>query len=227
MMNYYALIVAGGIGKRMQSEVPKQFILLNNKPILMHTIEKFYHLTAISCNILLVLPKIHIPQWKNLCEKYDFNIPHQIIEGGKERFYSVKNGLDTLSGNGLIAIHDGVRPFVSDEVIYKAFKTAKEKGNAIPAIPLTESIRKVSETRNQSVLRSDYRLIQTPQTFQLEQIKKAYNLPYDTAYTDDASVLEKYGQSINLIDGNKENIKITTPFDLKIGEVILKASEKC
>ncbi len=175
MMNYYALIVAGGIGKRMQSEVPKQFILLNNKPILMHTIEKFYHLTAISCNILLVLPKIHIPQWKNLCEKYDFNIPHQIIEGGKERFYSVKNGLDTLSGNGLIA------------------KTAKEKGNAIPAIPLTESIRKVSETRNQSVLRSDYRLIQTPQTFQLEQIKKAYNLPYDTAYTDDASVLEKYG----------------------------------
>ncbi len=221
-MNYYALIVAGGVGKRMQSDIPKQFIDLNGKPVLMHTLLKFYHLPDVSCQILLVLPKEHIPKWKDLCKQYHFDIPHQLIEGGTERFYSVKNGLDMLPDKGLVAIHDGVRPLVAEEVILNAFNQAEKKGNAIPAVALNDSIRKVSGTENQSVLRSDYRLIQTPQTFQLEMVKKAYELPYDSAYTDDASVVEKYGELINLIEGNRENIKLTTPFDLKVATLMCK-----
>lgn len=211
--------MAGGSGTRMQSEIPKQFIELKGLPILMYTINAFHY---DNIQIILVLPDNQIDFWKQLIDQFGFKTPHQIVIGGSSRFDSVKNGLKSiLSDDGLVAIHDGVRPLVNREIINRSFEVASTNGNAIVSIPLKDSIRSVDSTVNRQEDRSRFRLIQTPQTFQLNLIKKAFEQPFDPLFTDDASVLEKAGFSINLIEGSYQNIKITTPEDLLIAESFL------
>lgn len=218
-MQKYAVIVAGGSGTRMQSEIPKQFIELKGLPILMYTINAFHY---DNIQIILVLPDNQIDFWKQLIDQFGFKTPHQIVIGGSSRFDSVKNGLKSiLSDDGLVAIHDGVRPLVNREIINRSFEVASTNGNAIVSIPLKDSIRSVDSTVNRQEDRSRFRLIQTPQTFQLNLIKKAFEQPFDPLFTDDASVLEKAGFSIHLIEGSYQNIKITTPEDLLIAESFL------
>ncbi len=218
-MHKHAIIVAGGSGTRMQSELPKQFLLLGGKSILMHTIEAF-HFDDIQ--ITLVLPKDQIQIWKDLCLKHNFNHAINIVEGGATRFQSVKNGLNSIADStGLVAIHDGVRPFIHRSIISESFNQASIKGSAITSVPLKDSLREVTSESNHAVDRSKFRLIQTPQTFQLAHIKKAFEKPYQSTFTDDASVFENNGHSINLIEGDYRNIKITTPEDLSVAESFL------
>ena len=215
------IIVAGGSGSRMQSALPKQFILLAGEPILMHTIRQFYNYNP-AIETVVVLPEKEIPFWQQQCEKLHFKIPHKIVTGGASRFQSVKNGLAAVEGKGVIAVHDGVRPFVPQNVIADAFKTAKEKGNAVVSVALKDSIRRVTANQNQAADRNQFRLIQTPQCFKAELLKQAYELSEDNTFTDDASVVEKLGEKIILTEGSYENIKITTPEDLLWAEVLLK-----
>ena len=219
-MKKYAIIVAGGSGKRMQTETPKQFLKLSNQPILMLTLKQFY-LADKAINLLVVLPKDHIDTWEALCAQYDFTVPHQVVEGGQERFFSVKNGLDEISGDGLVAIHDGVRPFVSVQKINNAFIETKKLRATTLAVPLKDSIRILDKNGSKAVDRDAYQLVQTPQTFHLSLIKKAYEQPFLGAFTDDASVVEALGETVCLIEGDYTNIKITSPEDLVIGEAIL------
>lgn len=226
MISNYIVIVAGGSGKRMEATVPKQFLLLNGRPILMHTCERFYQYDN-TLTFVIVLPSEHIETWNALCKEYAFSIPHKTIAGGSERFYSVKNALDHIQAyqntqETLVAIHDGVRPLVSLETIDKAFLAAKEKGNAIPVIAVIDSVRKVEDTGSSIVDRTQLRLIQTPQVFKLSLITKAYQQHFSENFTDDASVLETMGETIVLTEGNAENIKITRPIDLVIAESLLK-----
>jgi len=219
-MKKYALIVAGGNGTRMESDIPKQFIVLCGKPILMHTIEAFSKINAIE--ILLVLPQSHISVWEKLIVEYCFSIKHEIIIGGETRFHSVRNGLDNIN-EGIVAIHDGVRPIVSQVLIEKSFAEAEKNGNAIAAVKLKDSIREKSllgKTKN--VNRNNYNLIQTPQTFKTALIKDAYLNAAHYNFTDDAGVFEEVlNKEINLIEGEYKNIKITTPEDLLVAEVFL------
>jgi len=218
-MQQYALIVAGGIGKRMQSELPKQFLELKGKPILMHTIEAFF---SAGCDIIVVLPNTQLDVWESLCSKHNFLVPHHKTIGGETRFQSVKNGLAlVLVQDSLVAIHDGVRPIISQHIIATSFAVAKQKGNAISAVKLKDSIRVINKDSSQTVLRDDYRLIQTPQTFRTALLQEAYKQADDIHFTDDASVLEKMGEKINLIEGDYRNIKITTPEDLLFAEQLL------
>lgn len=212
-MDKYFLVVAGGIGKRLNSDIPKQFIEINKIPILMHTInnvQKFCN----DCKIVLVLPQESIITWNKLIEKHNFTIKHEIVKGGKSRFYSVKNGLKKIPQNSLVAIHDGVRPFISSNIISEGFRIASQKINAIPYIHINESVREVNKTTNKIVNRENYCIIQTPQFFNSNDIIKAYNQRYKKIFTDDASVLESNGYKINLFKGDKKNIKITTKEDL-------------
>jgi len=214
------IIVAGGSGNRFKSEIPKQFIELNGKPILMHSIIAFYKYQE-DIEIILVLPEQQLDFWYSLCEKYNFKIKHRIVHGGKTRFESVKNGLETVKlSQNLIAIHDGVRPLVSQNTIESCFQQAKIFGNAIPAILPVDSVRQVSNNANIPIDRSKLRLIQTPQVFKINILKKAYEQKYTKNFTDDASVLEAFGEKINLVEGNRENIKITNRIDLIIAEAI-------
>ncbi len=227
MASNYVIIVAGGSGKRMDTALPKQFLLLNGFPILMHTCERFYQYDK-SLSFIIVLPSEHIETWNLLCQKYAFSIPHKTIAGGSERFYSVKNAIDHIqtqrnSPEALVAIHDGVRPLVSLKTLRKAFIVAGEYGNAIPVISVIDSVRKVEEMGSSIIDRSQLRLIQTPQIFRLSLIIKAYNQPFSERFTDDASVLEAMGENIVLTEGNAENIKITRPIDLIIAESLLKS----
>jgi 2-C-methyl-D-erythritol 4-phosphate cytidylyltransferase len=221
-MKKIAIIVAGGRGKRMNSPLPKQFMLLQNKPILMITLEKFF-LYDNTIELRLVLPSSEINNWNLLCEKYDFKLGHQIYEGGIHRFFSVKNGLQHIDGKSLIAIHDGVRPLVSLKTIKNCFELAEEKGTAVPVMNLTESIRQLTTDGSVNRDRSLYRLVQTPQVFQSEILVNAYHSEYQESFTDDASVVENYGAKIFLAEGNEENIKITSPQDLLIAEAFAKA----
>lgn len=220
-MTRQAIIVAGGRGTRMNNEVPKQFLPLCGKPIVMHTLETFYNFDS-HIELILVLPEHLMVYWQNLCVEHQFDIPHDIVAGGQERFYSVKNGLAFAKPNALIAIHDGVRPFVSHSTLERCFSLAELQGNAIPAMPLVDSIREVKEHENQIVDRTKLRAIQTPQVFQSQIITKAFEQPFSPTFTDDASVVEAYGEKIHLVEGNVENIKLTTPFDLLIGEALLQ-----
>lgn len=211
----HAIIVAGGKGKRMKSPVPKQFMMLAGKPVLMHTIDLFQHHIADSGKIVVVLPSDQQEEWRKLCREFRFEVPHTMVIGGKERFFSVKNGLEMLEGSkGVVAIHDGVRPGVSNEVIEKCYQTAKKKGSAIPVVPVRESLRKQNQEGSRPVSRENIVLVQTPQTFQLEKIREAYNMHYTPSFTDDASVYEASGFQVTLVEGNKDNIKITDPSDL-------------
>lgn len=204
----------------MQSSVPKQFMEVKGKPILLHTVEKFYN-SKYKPEIILVLPEHHIPKWDSICSDYNVKIPHSVCIGGSERFFSVKNGLSPIKEEGIVAIHDGVRPLVSNEVIERTFKIATEKGNAIPYINVKDSVRSLNEKNSGVIDREKIALIQTPQCFIVSEIKKAYTQSYSEYFTDDASVFEAAGGRVNLCDGNQENIKITTPIDLKIAESII------
>jgi len=220
----YAIIVAGGSGSRMQSDVPKQFLLLKGKPVLMHTIAAFDN-SAVKPQIILVLhPDFHA-YWEQLCAAHNFNIPHELVNGGETRFYSVKNGLDIIPDNveAIIAIQDAVRPLTGEQIINESYKYAAEHGNAITAVKSRDSVRQLKNDSSESLLRYEIYLVQTPQTFQLSQIKKAYLQPYNAKFTDDASLVEETGEKIHLIEGSYRNIKITFPEDLAIAEVLLKS----
>jgi len=219
-VNEFALIVAGGKGTRIKSALPKQFLELNGLPVLMHTIQAFLRYAS-NINIILVLPKDDFATWENLIQKYSFTIPITLCEGGETRFQSVKNGLRQLPDEGMVAIHDGVRPLVSEDIIAASFRLAKVHKAAVAAVRLKESIRVVDQDNTKAVDRSRYRLIQTPQTFNISAIKKAYEGKEDESLTDDASVAEKAGLTISLFEGSYENIKITTSEDLLLAEALL------
>jgi 2-C-methyl-D-erythritol 4-phosphate cytidylyltransferase len=219
-MNLYALIVAGGAGKRMGTQIPKQFLELDGKPVLMHTISRFRAFDE-SIEIITVLPRNQINFWKELCMKYSFSIPHKLVTGGSSRFMSVKNGLDHVDVNSLVAVHDGVRPLVTIQTIKRCFEAAKEFGNAVPVIVPADSLRMIKEQRSLPVDRKLIRIIQTPQVFESGLIKNAYLQEYSAEFTDDATVLEKTGEKIHLVEGNRENIKITNPGDLAIAAALL------
>jgi 2-C-methyl-D-erythritol 4-phosphate cytidylyltransferase len=215
-----ALIVAGGSGNRLKGETPKQFVRINGKPMLMHTIEAFRkndHLFE----FVIVLPSSQMEYWKSLCCEYSFEVPHTAIAGGNTRFHSVKNGLKKVGDEGIVFIHDGVRPLVSSQTIDNCFSKAVKKGNALPVISPSESLREVTGKQNRYVNRNRYFLVQTPQTFKASLIKKAYSRRYQKEFTDDASVLESMGYSIHLVAGNRDNIKVTYPEDLKVVETIM------
>ena len=224
-MEKQIIIVAGGKGLRMGSDLPKQFIPIGGKPVLMHTIEAFYKFDA-SMKIILVLPLAHQEYWKELCSTYHFSVQHEIANGGETRFHSVKNGIEKALANTqhptLIGVHDGVRPFVSAEVIANCFDAAGKYSAAIPTISVHETIRELTETESKTVDRAKYRLVQTPQVFTAEILQKAYRQPFSEAFTDDASVVESIGHNVTLVEGNRENIKITSPFDLIIAEALLQ-----
>ncbi len=221
-MRKYAVIVAGGKGLRMNADIPKQFLCINDLPILMHTINSFYNFDK-TIKIILVLPKSQFNYWQELCEKYHFQIEYTLVQGGKTRFHSVKNGLSRVHGNSLVAIHDGVRPFTSKETISRCFITAQEKGCAIPVTDSVDSLRYYDENGSKSVDRAKYKLVQTPQVFQTDLLQKAYEQEYNDIFTDDASVFESIGGKIFLTEGNRENIKITTAFDLEVAKAIINS----
>ena len=213
------MIVAGGSGSRMKSDTPKQFISLNGKPILQHTIDRFFKWKP-DIEMVLVLPEMEIDTWKKIVEKNNYSFNYSICAGGKERFFSVKKGLDLLDSN-LIMIHDGVRPFVSVETLDRCLQETEKTGSAIPVVDVIESMRKVTENGSQPIDRNNLKIVQTPQCFKTEWVKRAYLQDFLPEFTDDASVVQKAGYSISLVAGNKENIKITTPDDLKIANVYL------
>jgi 2-C-methyl-D-erythritol 4-phosphate cytidylyltransferase len=216
----YALILAGGSGLRMGYPLPKQFIELAGRPILIHTLENFFSFDT-KIDIVLVIPSEHADLWQQLCIKHNCKIPHRIAIGGRERFHSVQNGLELITTDGIVFIHDAVRPLVSHQTLGRCFETSRLAGNALPVISVSESVRFVENETSQPIDRSKVMLVQTPQTFRVTLIKEAYRQPFDSKFTDDASVLENMGHIIQLTQGNRENIKITWPSDLIWAESIL------
>ena len=219
-MDKYVIIVAGGKGLRMGSDLPKQFLPLGGKPVLMHTLEVFRRYDA-ALHIILVLPHEQQDFWKQLCAEHDFRIEHQVADGGETRFHSVKNGLALVQTAGLVGVHDGVRPFVSVEVIRRCYELAERQRAVIPVIDVVETVRHLTDAGSETVSRDDYKLVQTPQVFEVQLLKQAYAQEFTPFFTDDASVVEALGVPVYLAAGNRENIKITTPFDLKVGSVLL------
>ena len=216
----YIIIVAGGKGLRMGGEIPKQFLPIGGKPVLMRTMERFREYSA-DLQIILVLPEAQQDYWHQLCEEYHFDVNYILANGGETRFHSVQNGLAKVpdDAQGVVGVHDGVRPFVSIDVIRACYETARTKKAVIPVTPVVETLRHIPTQKN--VLRSDYCLVQTPQCFDIQLLKAANKQPYSESFTDDASVVEAYGHKVTMVEGNRENIKITTPFDLKIAETLL------
>lgn len=218
----YIIIVAGGKGLRMGSDIPKQFLPVGGKPVLMRTLERFREYAA-DLQIILVLPEAQQAYWRQLCEQYHFDVEYTLANGGQTRFHSVQNGLAKIPDDaiGVVGVHDGVRPFPSIEVISNCYATAKVKKAVIPVIPVVETVRQLDGEQSRTVPRDAYRLVQTPQTFDIQLLKAANRQPYNDGFTDDASVVESFGYEITLVEGNRENIKITTPYDLKIAEVLI------
>ena len=222
----YAIIVAGGSGARMGSVVPKQFLSLNGLPVLMHTLLT-YSKSAYLPRLILVLPDGYHDYWKQLCLTHNFNLPHSLVTGGETRFHSVKAALEKVTEkDSLIAVHDAVRPLTLNTVIDGAYLQAAQKGNAITAVKSRDSIRQLKGEGSVNLARDEIYLVQTPQTFQYSQLKEAYLQPYDPNFTDDASVVEKAGFTIHLINGDHQNIKITFPEDIAIAELILNDRSK-
>jgi len=219
-MKYYAIIVAGGSGQRMKISVPKQFLELNGRPVLMHTLEKFYSAKP-SIELIVVLPKTHHSTWNTLCEKHQFTISHQICEGGISRFQSVKNGLALCTKESIIAVHDGVRPLITPDFILNIYRETESKKALIPVIPVVESIRKVEGDSSEALDRRQYYSVQTPQCFSSEILHKAYQQKEQATFTDDASVMENLGEKVHLFEGEDDNIKITSPKDLLMAKAIL------
>jgi 2-C-methyl-D-erythritol 4-phosphate cytidylyltransferase len=223
MPDQYVIIVAGGIGTRMKSDRPKQFIELGTLPIIIRTLSCFLNYNP-TIHIIISVHKNYKTYLEKLIEKYELNATNiQITIGGDTRFASVKNGLELIENEeALVAIHDAARPFVSLQTIENCFNTAQSKGNAIPCVPVNESLRKISNNINNSVNRNEYKIIQTPQCFLVGKIKRAFEQEYNPSFTDDATVLELTGEKINLVEGNEENIKITSPYDLLIAQALLQ-----
>lgn len=205
----------------MGAEIPKQFLELAGRPVLMYAIERFKSFSE-EIEIITVLPENQLRYWGELQKKYSFTIPHTLVKGGSSRFFSVRNGLKFVNTPGLVAIHDGVRPLVSIETIKKCFEAAEKHGNAIPVICPGDSLRMITDQGSMPVNRMHVRQIQTPQVFRTELIKKAYLQEYSPEFSDDATVLEKTGEMIILVEGNRENIKITNPEDITIAEVLMR-----
>ena len=224
-MKKFIIIVAGGSGLRMGTERSKQFLELCGKPVLMHTIQCFVNFDT-ECELILVLPIAQQEFWAQLCLKHSFSLPHQVTSGGETRFHSVLNGLKQIQGEGIVFIHDGVRPLVSHQTLKRCYEMAQKDGNAIPVLPISESLRKLEGDQNTSVDRSLYFSVQTPQTFRSDQILQSYLQPYEPGFTDDATVVERAGFKIQLVEGNPENIKITTPTDLIIAEAFIRATQQ-
>ena len=220
-MTNYCIIVAGGSGSRMGTELPKQFLLVGGIPVLMHTIRNFYEFDPF-LQLILVLPEAEIATWKMMCCQYQFNVPHQTIAGGDTRFQSVKNGLSVVPECDLIAVHDGVRPLVSHETLTRCFESADKRGSAIPVLPANESLREGDMNESVPVDRSHFYIVQTPQVFKAAILKNGYKQAWIPEFTDDASVVEHAGTPVRLVMGNRENIKITFPEDLLIAELFLK-----
>ena len=229
----YVIIVAGGKGLRMGSDIPKQFLPIGGKPVLMRTIDRFREYSA-DLQIILVLPEAQQAYWRDLCRQYQYPLPSEgagggfylLANGGATRFHSVQNGLALVPDDvqGVVGVHDGVRPFPSADVISRCYETARTAGAVVPVVPVVETLRKIgpmSPMGSTTVPRDDYRLVQTPQCFDIQLLKAANRQPYNDGFTDDASVVESYGHAITLVEGNRENIKITTPYDLKIAEVLI------
>ncbi len=229
----YVIIVAGGKGLRMGSDIPKQFLPIGGKPVLMRTIDRFREYSA-DLQIILVLPEAQQAYWRDLCRQYQYPLPSEgagggfylLANGGATRFHSVQNGLALVpdDAQGVVGVHDGVRPFPSADVISRCYETARTAGAVVPVVPVVETLRKIgpmSPMGSTTVPRDDYRLVQTPQCFDIQLLKAANRQPYNDGFTDDASVVESYGHAITLVEGNRENIKITTPYDLKIAEVLI------
>lgn len=216
------LIVAGGRGTRMGGPQPKQFLELVGRPVLMHTLEAFDRWDA-SARLIVVLPEDQIDTWKRLCEAHVFGRIHRVVAGGETRFHSVRNGLDAVASDGLIAVHDGVRPLVAPSVIAACFAAAADGGAAVPVVPVVESVREVdADGGSRPVDRARLRVVQTPQVFRADVLRAAYCLPYDPRFTDDASVVEASGVAVRLVPGNRENIKLTTPMDLLLAEQLMR-----
>ena len=228
----YVIIVAGGKGLRMGSDIPKQFLPIGGKPVLMRTLERFREY-SVNLQIILVLPKAQQDYWQQICREYDFKVEYQLTDGGETRFHSVQHGLDLIPDDteGVVGVHDGVRPFPSIDVIRNCYETAREKKAVIPVIPVVETLRQMTQEEpsllcssdSVTVPRNEYRLVQTPQCFDIQLLKAANRVAdgFAVSFTDDASVVEAYGHPITLVDGNRENIKITTPYDLKIAGALV------
>ncbi len=219
-MKYFAIIVGGGSGSRMLSEIPKQFMLLRGRPVLMHTIEAF-HSSEYNPQIIIVLNVDFHPYWENLCVLHNFSIPHQLVKGGAQRFDSVKNGIKAIKEKAIIAIHDAVRPLLSRHLIDRSFQEAEQSGNAVAAIKSRDSVRQQNGKHSIPLNREEIYLIQTPQTFSSDILKKAYKQEFRNEFTDDASVVERSGIEINLIEGENRNFKITFPEDIRVAELFL------
>jgi len=233
-----AIIVAGGKGLRLPGDTPKQFVEIGGQPVLMHTIDAFRAYSR-SLEILLVLSCGDFGRWENLCLKFHFDTKTTVIAGGATRFQSVKNGLDSIAGSGLVAVHDGVRPLVTPEIIAASFDTARRHRSAVASVPMKESIRELRASGTTDVFpddfsgalsfavdRAKFRVMQTPQTFDIDLLKSAYESAEDSAFTDDASVMEHAGHTIRLFDGSYENLKITTPVDLVVAEAIIRSRKQ-
>jgi 2-C-methyl-D-erythritol 4-phosphate cytidylyltransferase len=220
-MKRYAILVGGGSGSRMQQDIPKQFLLLDGKPVLMHTLEAFYQ-SEPRPEIVVVLNVDFHEYWEKLCKTHQFSIPHTLVKAGQERFFSVKNGLKLVKGKALVAIHDAVRPSIKKEKIEEAFSYAEVNGNAVLAIQSKDSVRLSDTKGNKALARELVYLIQTPQIFTSNVLQKAYQQEFRTSFTDDASVVEHAGVAIHLVEGDPKNIKITYPEDLALAEVFLK-----
>ena len=218
-MKKHIIIVAGGKGLRMGGDIPKQFLPVCGKPVLMRTMEAFHTYDA-AIHIILVLPVSQQAYWKELCQEYQFSLSHDIANGGDTRFHSVMNGLAMVEGNGLVGVHDGVRPFVSQEVIARCYEEAEACKAVIPVIDVVETVRHLTEEGSETVPRDRYKLVQTPQVFEVKLLRRAYQQTYTDLFTDDASVVEALGEKVYLVKGNRENIKLTTPFDLKLAEML-------
>ena len=218
----YIIIVAGGKGLRMGSDIPKQFLPIGGKPVLMRTLERFREYSP-TLQIILVLPKAQQDYWHQLCKDYNFEVEYVLADGGETRFHSVQNGLAKIpdDAEGVVGVHDGVRPFPSIDVIRNCYETARTAKAVIPVIPVVETVRHLQGNTSETVPRNDYRLVQTPQTFDIQLLKAANKQPYNDGFTDDASVVEAFGFNITLVEGNRENIKITTPYDMKIAEILI------
>ncbi|GAC1309289.1 MAG: 2-C-methyl-D-erythritol 4-phosphate cytidylyltransferase [Mucilaginibacter sp.] len=219
---HYAIIVAGGSGTRMGGDVPKQFLLLKGRPVLMHAIEAF-HYSTFRPQIIVVLHAGYHTQWSDLCREHNFSVPLQLVSGGETRFHSVKNGMESIPDDpgALIAVHDAARPLTSTAIIDEAYQHASIHGNAVTAVKSRDSIRQVKNDVSLSLVRDEIYLVQTPQTFQYVQLKKAYLQPYTDKFTDDASVVEQTGFPIHIVEGSYSNIKITFPEDITIAELLL------
>lgn len=212
-VNRHSILVAGGSGKRLGGPVPKQFQLLKGRPLLMWTIEAFHRCDP-AMPLIVVLPEEHFGIWKALCMGHRFFIEHQVVAGGAQRYHSVQAGLGQVKGEDLVAVHDGVRPLVSPDLIARCFDAARRSGAAIPVVPVVPSVRETTAEGSRALDRTRLLEVQTPQCFRAGLLRKAFDLPYDPAFTDEATMVERLGAKVELVEGEVTNLKVTSPVDL-------------